>query len=208
MRRILRHVTLNLLIAYVVPGTLFYVMLRTTSVWGALVVALAWCYGGIGWRLVTGRPASRLLVVAAVGLTARTALAMASGNTFIYFVQPVINNGLIALACLLSLATARPVVARIAPDFYPMSDDITGRAPVRRLFWWLTVLWAGVFIGKATMTMWLLESQTLNDFVVFKSVTFLVLTVGAAAVTVVAAARVARREGLLAQVVQASPALR
>jgi hypothetical protein len=35
---------------------------------------------------------------------------------------------------------------------------------------------------------------------VFKSVTFLVLTVGAAAVTVVAAARVARREGLLASV--------
>ena len=45
--------------------------------------------------------------------------------------------------------------------------------------------------------MWLYESQSLTTFVVMKSAVFLAMTVVAAAVTIVAAVRVARREGLL-----------
>jgi uncharacterized membrane protein len=55
-------------------------------------------------------------------------LAFASGNTYIYFLQPVISNVILALLFLLSLATTRPVVARLAADFYPMSADVAAVA--------------------------------------------------------------------------------
>jgi len=191
------HLALSLLGANIIPGALFYLCLVTMNVWAALVAALAWCYGAMGWRLATRRRMSGLLVLAVIGLTAKTALTFASGDTFIYFVQPAINNGVIAAVSLLSLATARPVVARLAADFYPMNEDLAKRPRVQQLFWRLTLLWALVCLVKAVATVWLLQSQTLSSFVLLKTVGFPVVTVLAVAVTVAAAVRVARTEGLL-----------
>jgi hypothetical protein len=197
LRLILGHLALSLLNASIVPGALFYLCLVTMNVWAALIAALAWCYGAIGWRLATRRRMSGLLVLTVAGLTVRTALSLASGNTFLYFLQPVINNAVIASVSLLSLATARPVVARLAADFYPMSDDVALRPRVQRLFWHLTLMWALICLAKAAVTLWLLESRSTADFVLIKSVVLLVVTVLAVAVTVSASVRVARREGLL-----------
>ena len=197
LRRVIGHLTLSLLCANVVPAILFYLCLVTMNVWAALVAALAWCYGAIGWRLATRRRMSGLLVLTVVGLTAKTAMTFASGDTYLYFIQPAISNALIASAALLSLASARPFVARLAADFYPMTDDLAGRPRLQRLFWHLTLMWAMVCLAKAVMTLWLYESQSLTTFVVMKSALFLAMTVVAAAVTIVAAVKVARREGLL-----------
>ena len=191
------HLGLSLLTANVVPAVVFYVCLATMNVWAALVAALAWCYGAIGWRLATRRRTSGLLVLTVVGLTAKTAMTFASGDTYLYFIQPAISNAVIALVALLSLATARPFVARLAADFYPMTDDLAERPRLQRLFWHLTLMWAMVCVVKAVLTVWLYESQSLNTFVVMKSTVFLAITLVAAAVTIVAAVRVARREGLM-----------
>jgi hypothetical protein len=186
-----------LLSAVVVPGVLFTVSLVMLGVWAALVAALTWCYGAIAWRALTRRRMSGLMTLTVVGLTARTLLAFASGSTYIYFFQPVINNVIVASLFLLSLATARPVVARLAADFYPMSADVAKRPRVQRLFWHLTLLWASVSLVKAAATFWLLQSQSLVTFIVLKNVMFLGLTVAAVAATVSAALWVARREKLL-----------
>lgn len=194
---ILGHLALSLLTACVIPGVLFYFCLVWGSVWLALVAALAWCYGAIAWRMATRRRMSGLMALTVVGLTARTALALASGNTFLYFFQPVINNGVVASLFLLSLATARPVVSRLAADFYPMSEDVAKRPRVQRLFWHLTLLWALVCLAKAVVTLWLLQSQSMASFIVIKSVALLALTIVAVVVTVAASVWVARKERLL-----------
>src|SRR5689334_18365190 len=111
---ILKHLSLSLLIANVVPGALFYACLRLGSMWIALIAALAWCYGVIGWRIATKRRTSGLMLLTVVGLTAKTMLAFASGSTYIYFLQPAANDAIVAVLFLLSLATTRPVVARLA----------------------------------------------------------------------------------------------
>lgn len=197
IRAVLRHLGLSLLLANIVPSVLFYVCLVSLDVWAALVAALAWCYGAMAWRMATRRRMSTLLVLTLVGLSVRTAVAFASGSTFLYFLQPVLNNTVVALLFLLSLATARPVVARLAADFFPMTDDIAKRPRVERLFWHLTLLWAVVALGKATVTLWLLQSQSVVNFVVFKDTFFLAVTVLAMTVTVSASVWVARKEGLL-----------
>ena len=194
---ILGHLFLSLLVANIIPAVLFYVCLVTIDVWAALVAALVWCYGAVSWRMVTRRRASGLLILTVFVLTVRTAFALASGDTFVYFLQPVLSDIVVATAFLVSLATARPVVARLAADFYPMSDDLARRPRVQQLFWRLTLLWALVCIGKAGISFWLLQTQSIAAFVLTKNLALLTLTALATAATVAASAAVARKEGLL-----------
>jgi len=65
----------------------------------------------------------------------------ASGDTFLYFVQPAVTDVLVATVIFASLATARPVVARLASDLFPISAEVAMRPRVQRLFWYLTLLW-------------------------------------------------------------------
>lgn len=194
---IVRRVSLSLLIAVVVPAVLFYVCFVLAGVWTAIFVALAWSYGAIGWRAVTGRRTSGLLILAAMLMTGRTVLALVADSTWLYFLQPIISDGIVATAFLLSLASARPMVARLAGDFYPMDHELSMRPRIRRLFRNLTVLWAALGLAKATMTLWLLQSQSLETFILVKSIFMLAINVVAAFATIGLAAVVARQEGLL-----------
>jgi uncharacterized membrane protein len=196
---VVRRVGLSLLVACAIPGALFYTCLRLEGVWTAIFVALGWSYGAIAWRAATRRRASGLLILTAVVMTGRTLVALLTDSTFLYFLQPIISDGLIGVAFLATLATARPMVARLAGDFYPMDDELHVRPRIRRLFWNLTLMWALLCLGKATATLWLLQSQSLETFVLVKSVSVLLLNGLAVAATIGAATLVARREGLLHQ---------
>src|SRR4051794_8402799 len=197
VRAILRRIAISLLVATVVPTVLFYICLVVANVWIALIVALVWCYGALAWRLGTGRQTSVLLWLTAALLTGKTAIAFATGSTFIYFLQPALGDVAVAAAFLLSLATATPAVARLAADFYPMTSDVAARPRVQRLFWRLTLLWSGICGVKAVVTLWMLHSLSLPEFVAAKTVfTPTVATLGAG-LTVWLAVQVARREGLL-----------
>jgi len=198
LQTIIRRVGLSLLIACVIPGALFFVCFSVAGVWTAIIAALGWSYGALAFRALTGRRTSGLLVLTAIVLTGRTVLAFSTGSTFLYFLQPVISDGVVGTTFLLSLATARPVVARLAGDFYPMDHEISMRPRVRRLFWHLTMLWALLCLAKATMTMWLLQSTSLDTLVMVKSISVPTINTLAAAATITAAVLVARKEGLLA----------
>lgn len=193
----MRHLAVSLLMANIIPGVLFYLCLKAGNVWTALVAALAWCYGSVAWRIGTKRRTSALLVITMVGLTVKTVLAVASGSTFIYFLQPAVNDGLVAVLFLLSLATARPVVARLAHDFFPLSEEAAMRPRVRRLFWRLTMLWALICLVKSVLTLWMLEALPLVTFVAVKAILVPVMVITGAVITVIAAHKVAKTEGLL-----------
>jgi hypothetical protein len=197
LRTILGRIAISLLTACFVPAVLFYVCLAAMSVWAALVAALAWCYGASVWRMAAKRQRSGLLVLTAAVLTIRTAFALATGDTFLYFLQPAVTDVLVAAVFFASLASARPVVARLASDFFPMSDEVAQRPRIKRLLWHLTLLWAVVCLGRASVTVSLLVSQSTMTFVVVKSICLLSITIVAVTATVLAAVWVARQEGLL-----------
>ena len=192
-----QRVSLSLLIAVIVPAVLFYGVFVLAGVWTAIVAALVWSYGAIAFRALTRRRASGLLILAALLLTGRTALSVIADSTWLYFLQPIISDGVVAALFLLSLASTRPMVARLAGDFYPMDHELAARPRVRRLFWHLTVLWAVLGLAKATMTLWLLQSQSLETFVLVKSITVTGVNVLAAVATIGLASLVARKEGLM-----------
>jgi hypothetical protein len=194
---IVKHLALSILTANVIPGILFYLCMVAEGVWIALIVALVWCYGAMAWRMSTKRRTSGLLIITMVGLTAKTVMAFASGSTFMYFAQPAITDGLVAALFMSSLVTARPVVARLAGDFFPMDEDIAKRPRIQKLFWNLTLFWAIICFAKAAVTLWLLENVSTTTFVAVKGLFILAMIITGAAITVVTAVRVAHSEGLL-----------
>jgi hypothetical protein len=146
----------------------------------------------------TGRRASGLLWVTLLGLTAKTAFAFLTGSTFIYLLQPALNQAVFALVFLGSLLSARPLVARLAADFYPMNAELAGRPRVQKLFWRLTLLWAVICAGQATASLWLMHALSTRSYVATRSVINPTVALCGAALTVMLSVRVARREGLLA----------
>lgn len=195
---IVRRVAQSLLVACVAPIALFYAFFALTGVWTAMLAALAWAYGAIAFRYLTGRRASGLLILAATVLTGRTAIALVADSTFLYFLQPVISDAVVGATFLLSLASARPMVARLAGDFYPMDHELALRPRIQRLFKGLTLMWATLCLTKALFVLWLLHSQSMETFVLVQGVSVVSFNVLATAVTIAAAMLVARKEGLLA----------
>jgi len=200
LRHVIRRVASSLLIACAIPAAVFYGTLVVTDVWTAMVAALVWSYGAIAFRALTGRRTSGLLILTAAVLTGRTVVAVVADSTFLYFLQPIISDGVVATGFLLSLATARPIVARLAGDFYPMDHELSMRPRIQRLFFHLTAAWAALCLGKATMTLWLLYSQSLETYVLVQSISAVSLNALAAAATIAAAVVVGRKEGLLGPV--------
>ena len=68
---------------------------------------------------------------------------------------------------------------------------------MRRLFHRLTLLWGVVIIAKGSATLILLETLSLVDFVLVKSVTVVALTLFGVLMTVALSVVVGRREGLV-----------
>jgi uncharacterized membrane protein len=187
----------SLATAVVAPAALFATTLVLFNIGTAMILALAWMVGAMSWRGATGRPVSWLLVLTVAIMAVKTGITFATGNTFIYFVQPVCVDAAVATVFLGSLWSARPVVARLAPDFYPMDTAIAARPRIRRLFRRLTLMWGLVILLKGSITLWLLMSLSTVDFVLIKGGAIITLTLTTAAATVVWSVMVGRREGLL-----------
>src|SRR4051812_29688781 len=77
LRSILPRVGINLLVACVIPGIVFYTMFVTFGVWPAIGGSLTWSYGVVGIRALSGRRASGLLLLTAGVLTLKTIVALA-----------------------------------------------------------------------------------------------------------------------------------
>jgi hypothetical protein len=196
VRDVVARVAISLATAVVAPTALFAATLLIFNITTAVLVALAWMAGAMCWRRVTKRPVSGLLLLALAIMTIKTAFTLATGNTFIYFVQPVFVDLAVATVFLGSLCSARPIVARLAPDFYPIDAALAARPWVRGLLRRLTLLWGLVILVKGSVTLWLLVSLSTVNFVLIKGSAILTLTLAAAAATVVWSVLVARREGL------------
>jgi hypothetical protein len=178
-----RHATPALLEATLIPLGLFYGGLHLFGLWGALLAALVWSYTALLRRLVTGRRVSGMLVLGIVGLTARTALALATGSAFLYFLQPTVGTGLVAGVFLGSVLLGRPLALRLATDFLPLPEALLARHGVRRFFQRVSLLWAAAFLANAGISLWLLVSQSLATFLWSRTVASLALTGLAVAVS-------------------------
>lgn len=161
------------------PLAIFYAALWAVGMWGALIAALSWSYLAILRRLIKREAVPGLVILSAIALTVRTALALATGSVIVYFLQPSLGTALLGLGFLLSMSTGQPLVQRLAKDFLPVSPDFFTNPFVRRFFMRISLLWAVVMLGNAAVTTWMLFELPVSLFVVSKTVAS-ALTMGAA----------------------------
>lgn len=184
--------------ATLIPSALFYVWLTAVGTTAAFIAALVWSYGAVLRRLAWRRPVPTILLLGLLGLTVRTVIAIANDSAFIYFLQPVLGTMVMAMVFLGSILVGRPLIARLANDFWPLEPEVMGRPRVTSLFRRLTVLWAVVNVLSAAATLTLLLCLPLATFVAVKQFASMSITVAGIALTIDLSVRTARREGLIA----------
>jgi hypothetical protein len=182
--------------ATVVPTALFYALGLSVGLTWAFVAALAWTYSAVVRRVVRGKRVPGLLVLACLGITLRTTAYVLSGSTFVYFVQPILRTAVTGGCLAASVLIGRPLIARFASDFCPLGPDVEGRPAVLRLFRSLTLLWAGINLIAALVSLVLLLTVPTTVFVGTSAVSGWIITGVGLLATVTASVRTAQREGL------------
>jgi len=187
----------NLVEATIVPAILFFVIVTTMGAGLAMAAVLVWGYGAVLRRRLRGDSIPTILWLATIGLTVKTLVGLLSGSTFAYFLQPVATTVALAGVFLGSILIGRPIIARLAHDFCPISPEVATRPAVVQLFVGLTILWSGVHLLTAATTLGMLLSMSVPVFMALKTIACLGITITAVVITVVWALRTARREQLV-----------
>ena len=153
-----------LLESALIPLGLFWLLFTYGGFDAGLWAALGWSAFAIGVRLAGRRPVPAVLLLTTGLLVVRTAVGLATGSAFLYFLQPTVQNFVFALALLLTVGLDRPLVAKLADDFCAFPDALTGHPQVRRFFRRVSLLWAVVFLVNGGVTLAVLATRTVGDF--------------------------------------------
>jgi hypothetical protein len=176
LRTLARSAGPHLLEGTLAPVALFYGSLRLFGLWAALGAALVWSYGALSCRMVARRRISGILLLGVATLTARTLLAALSGSVFVYFLQPTLGTALVGIVFLASVPAGRPLAGRLAQDVCGLPPSFTEHSGVRRFFSRLSLLWAGVCLANAGVSLWLLTHRPVASYVVERPIVSLLIT--------------------------------
>jgi hypothetical protein len=170
LRHTLRHALPNVVEGKLIPVALFVGFLELVGNVAALLIALGWALGAIGYRRATGRRVPGLVVLSTIALTARTIAALATGSMLVYFLQPTITTVLVGVAFMASVPLGNPLAQKLAYDILPFDDDTKAHPLVRQFFVRLSLIWSVTSLVNASITIWLLLTQSTTTFVLVKSV--------------------------------------
>jgi intracellular septation protein A len=165
-RSLVRRAGVALLESALVPLALFWLFLDVVGFDAGLYAALVWSACAIGVRLVRRSPVPAVLLLTTALLVVRTVIGLATGSPFLYFLQPTAQNFAVALALLATLGLDRPLLAKLADDFCAFPVALTGHPHVKRFFRRVSLLWAGVFLVNGGLTLAVLATQALRDYLV------------------------------------------
>lgn len=180
LRELARKAAPQVIEATLIPLGLFYAALWALGPKGAICTALGWTYLALLRRLWRHERLPGVLVIAALGLTARSVVALASGSSslFVYFLQPSLATALVGGAFLLSVPLGRPLAEKLAHDFVPLPASFFKRPKVRQLFVKISLLWALVSLINAAATMALLLNLPITTYLAAKTGTSAAITLG------------------------------
>jgi hypothetical protein len=151
------------------PTAIFLVLLHFFGVAAAIVGGFLWSMSVIVVRRMLGRRIPALVIVGVGVLFVRTLLSLATGSSFLYFLQPTLGTAVAGIVILTSAVLGQPVVLRIARDFCPLPDDTMSDQHLRRFFLGISLLWGVAQLINAGVTLWLLVSQSVGTYVVART---------------------------------------
>ncbi len=181
IRAVARHAIPNVVEGKIVPLLLFIGFLELIGTMWALMVAFLWSVVTITYRVATHRRVPGLIILSAIALGARTIAALLTGSMVIYFLQPTVTTVVVGAVFLISIPLGNPLAQKLAYDVFPFDDATKSHPLVRQFFVRLSVLWSFTSLVNASITIWLLFTQSTTTFVLAKAVlgpTTGVVTVG------------------------------
>jgi hypothetical protein len=196
VKAVTRRLVPYLIEATLIPTCIFYVVLATLELRWALLAALGWTYVSLGRRLVTRQRVPGLLILATLGITTRVTIFLLNDNVFILFLQPILRTLVTGVFFALSVVFGRPLIARFAADFCPLTADVQNRPAVVSLFRRLTYVWAGVNAVAAATSLTLLLTVPFAVFVGTATLAAWIITCSGVVWTVSDSVGTARNEGL------------
>ena len=170
VRSVVRHALPNVIEGKVIPLVLFVGFLELLGTAWALLVALGWSLLTVGYRKATSRRIPGLIVLSTAALIAKTVAALATGSMMLYFLQPTVTTVVVGAAFLVSVPLGNPLAQKLAYDLFPFDEATKEHPLVRQFFVRLSVLWSFTSLVNATITVWLLLSQSTTTFVLVKAV--------------------------------------
>jgi hypothetical protein len=175
--RLVRHAVPRVLEGMILPVAVFYVGLILSGVTGGIVVAVAWVYAGVALRLVRRRVVPGALLLSAGTVTVRAVLAL------LFFLQPTLGVFCASAGFLATVRVRRPLVRRVAEDLVPLPEHVTEHAVMRRFFIRQSLVWGCAQFGNASLSLWLLFSQSIQTYLIVRTTAVAVLLSGVALVT-------------------------
>ncbi|MGH3833829.1 MAG: VC0807 family protein [Pseudonocardiaceae bacterium] len=178
------------------PLGLFYLLLTVTNLTGGLFGALGWALAALARRVLTRSPIPTVLWLSTGLLVVRTLIGYATGSVFLYFLQPTLQNFLIAFVLLATVGLRQPLIARLADDFCAFPLALTSNLVVQRFFRRVSLLWAMVFLTNGVATLWVLARATLGNFLMVTTAGSFTLVASAAVVSLLWFRRELRGAGI------------
>lgn len=180
----LRHALPRFVEGVIAPVAVFYAALVLLGLNGALVAAVTWVYGGIAWRCARGHGVPAMLLLAAVGVTVRAALAAYTGSPVVYFLQPTLGTLMVSMAFLASVPLGRPLAQKMATDMIPLPEAFLRHERVRQFFLRISLLWSLVFFTNGLFSLYMLLNESIGTYLWVRTAVVALLGAGAAAVSV------------------------
>jgi hypothetical protein len=193
---LLRQGAKHLLESTVVPLGLFYLLLTLVGFDGGLIAALSWSLLALVRRAVLRQPIPAVLLLTTGLLVARTVLGLMTGSVFLYFLQPTLQNFLIAFVLVASLPFGRPLIAKLADDFCAFPAAFSEHPCVVQIFRRLSLLWAMVFLTNGVTTLWILARESVGNFLLVSTAGSWSVVGAAIVVSLLWFRRVLRGEGI------------
>ena len=192
-----RHGGKHLVESTLAPLCLFYLLLSMVGLDGGLIAALSWSVLALTRRIILRRKIPAVLILTTGLLIARTVLGLVTGSVFLYFLQPTLQNFLIAFVLLASLPFGRPFLAKLADDFCAFPTSFSEHPRVVRFFRRVSLLWALVFVTNGAATLYILAKQTVGDFLMVSTAGSYSVIGLAAIVSLIWFRRALRGEGIV-----------
>ena len=169
LRAIVSHAWVNVVTGKIVPLVIFLALFSSLGITAAVLTALAWSLGLVAYQRANGHRIAGLVILSIVGNTAKTIVAVATGSVVAYFIQPTISTTLIGTAFLVSVPLGFPLAERLVRDFCPF-DEATNNEPAFSAFFpRLSILWAATSLLNAAVTLYLLMTQSITNFLILKA---------------------------------------
>jgi intracellular septation protein A len=151
-------------VATLIPLTLFYSLSAAAGTQAGIFASLIWAYAVLALQLWRRRAMSGLLTLTAFTLTVRGVTWGINQSTFTYFAVPVVETILTGALFVGTLLIGRPLLVSLARDFIPsLAEHLVGET-YRRQIRHLSCVWAAVYFGSALTSGFLLTTLSLHWF--------------------------------------------